>query len=90
MQASPSLDRTSATLPAVPLMLTEPTLSGWGSAPLGVVPAASCTRWYWPGAMLPEREALLAAKFPVPAALVYCTDQPSRDTGAPLRLNSST
>src|ERR1043166_289430 len=39
---------TSATLPAVALMLIEPVASGVGRPGAPPAPAASCTRYYWP------------------------------------------
>ncbi|MGW4642454.1 hypothetical protein ACWEN6_28330 [Sphaerisporangium sp. NPDC004334] len=45
LQARPSAERTSATLPAVPLSARPPVVSGDGSGALGVAPAASWTRW---------------------------------------------
>src|SRR4051812_30299926 len=85
LQARPVTDRTSATFPAVPLRARFPVVSGVGSAPLGVVPAASWTRWYCPGAREPARSTLLEENGPVPVALAYWTDQPSRETVAALR-----
>jgi hypothetical protein len=53
---------------------------------------ASRTRRYCPGASEPESSVScpeFAPKFPVPAALAYWSDLPSRETEAELRLKIS-
>jgi hypothetical protein len=78
----------SATRAPVPLIGIVPTASGVGSGALPPVPCASWTRYRAPGAIDPDSGVTCHA--PVPEAELYCTDQPSRSTAAPPRLNSST
>ena len=86
---------TTATLPPVPLMLigVASVTSGAGRLTVPPEPWASWMRRYWPGARVTAgssvRRVAPDPKFPVPAALVYWTDQPARLTGEPPRLNSS-
>ena len=84
----------SATFPAVPDMLIGVGSSRKGvgrGAPTAAV-LASRTRRYCPGASEPESSVScpeFAPKLPVPAALVYWRDLPSRETEAELRLKIS-
>jgi len=94
LQASGVVVLTRATLPPPAAMLigVKSVTSGAGSGGLTVVPAASCTRRYCPGARVPERGVMrfvAEPKLPVPVADVYWTDQPASERGAVPRLNSS-
>jgi hypothetical protein len=85
---------TSATLPAVALMLigVGSVTSGAGSA-APVAPPAPCTSRRPPGARLPVSSViweLVPPKLPVPVALAYCSDQPVSETELEPRLKSST
>src|SRR5262249_4923692 len=77
---------TSATLPLVALMLMPPVTSGLGSGTEAPGPAASCTRWWIPGAIEPMR--LVRCQL-LPAEDAYCTVQPIRLTVDVPRLKSS-
>lgn len=76
--ARAAVEFTRATFPAVPLMRIVPVTSGAGSGVLGVAPALSATRKYWPGAIVPVRFVLFVQLVPPDDA--YCTDQPVRST----------
>src|SRR5262249_8228980 len=91
LHASPVVEVTTTTLPAVADMLVVPTASGAGSG-TPLTPPASCTSRYWPGCNVIDGSTVtpLAAKLPVPVALAYCTDQPATDAGSAPRLYSST
>src|SRR6266496_3085906 len=61
--------------------------------PAGALEASSTSR-YWPGASETSGSSVscpeLAPRFPVPVALVYCSDQPATEALVAPRLNSST
>ena len=76
---------TSATLPAVALMLVEPVASGVGSVPTPFVLPASCMRKRRPGASV-ESPSAVTCQAPVPVAAAYCTDQPASGTAVVPRL----
>src|SRR3712207_274786 len=91
LQPSDAVPVASATLPAEPLTLigvVSVVWSGPGSgAPVG--PLASCTRKYRPGWIVPDSSVswpALLPKLPVPVALAYWSDMPSRTIGSLPRL----
>ena len=86
---SGSLLLTSATLPAVALMLTSPVTFGVGRAVPAAPPDARPTRKYSPGPMMPPIGAI-AAQSAVLVADAYWTVQPDMSTALPVGLYSST
>jgi hypothetical protein len=94
LQARDVVPLASATFPADPDMLIGDGSSRYGvgrGAPTGAL-LASRTRRYCPGPSEPDSSVSsvdVAPKFPVPAALVYWRDFPSRGTEAELRLKIS-
>ncbi len=85
---------TRATFPPLPLILMGvlSVTSGAGNAAITLLPAASWTSKYCPGAIDPDKGVIKFVadpKLPVPVALVYCNDQPSTETLLVPRLNNS-
>src|SRR5262245_25850510 len=95
LQPSDAVVFTTATLPAPAAMAiaVESVMSGVGRGEPTAAFEDSWTRMYWPAPTEPlsgVMRPVLAPKLPVPVALVYWIDQPSRDTDVVPRLNSST
>jgi hypothetical protein len=79
---------TSATFPAVALILIEPVASGVGRFVVPPAPTASCTSRYCPGCRVSVGSDVTCHD--VPVELAYCTLHPATVTGAAVELNSST
>ena len=78
---------TSATLPAVALILMEPVASGVGRLVVPAAPAASCNSRYCPGCSVSVGSVVTCHE--VPVELAYCTLHPATDTGEAVGLNNS-
>lgn len=76
---------TSATLPAVALMLKPPLKLAAGNATPALPPLPSWMSTYWPAPMEPLRLTFWLPQL-VPVAEVYWIDQLAIDTGAALAL----
>src|SRR4051794_1088502 len=92
LQPRVSAPATSATLPAVPLMLigVGSTMSAEIDPPTA---PASCTSTYPNGSTKPESSVVICVvlepKLPVPVALAYCSDRPVNGTATGERLKIS-
>ena len=91
LQVSAVVEWTSATVPAIPLMLIAPVASGVGSAPAPVlVPPSSSTRKCLPAGAVPDSGVTCQVVVAPGLAEMYCTDQPVRLASEPPAFCNST